>query len=111
MNRRKKKLKFNSDFVFVATVYFIIIFVIIVTLYPLLYVISASISDPQAVASGKMMLFPIGTTLDGYKNLMKYKDIWTGYGNTLFYTIVGTLINLVVTLPAAFAIARIGANS
>ena len=106
MNRRKKKLKFNSDFVFVATVYFIIIFVMIVTLYPLLYVISASISDPQAVASGRMMLLPIGTTLDGYKNLMKYKDIWTGYGNTLFYTIVGTLINLVVTLPAAFALSR-----
>lgn len=106
MKERIKRLKWNSDTVFVTIVYLVILFVVIVTLYPLLYVISASVSDPQAVISGRMMLLPIGTTLDGYRNLLKYKDIWTGYGNTLFYTIVGTTLNLLVTLPAAFALSR-----
>ena len=107
MKQKKRRMKlsvgeriFNTvNFLFLTTMF-------IITLYPLIYVVSASISNPTAVASGKMILWPIEPTLDGYNFVFKYKEIWTGYGNTIFYTVVGTLLNLLVTLPAAYALAR-----
>lgn len=77
-----------------------------IELYPILYVISASVSDPSAVNAGKLVLFPIGFSLDGYKMVFQYKDIWIGYGNTIFYTVAGTVLNLVVTLPCAYSLSR-----
>ncbi len=77
-----------------------------ITLYPLIYVISASISSPDAVASGRMTLWPVDITWKGYQYILQYGDIWTGYANTLFYTLVGTSINLIVTLPCAYGLSR-----
>ena len=78
----------------------------IILLYPMVYVVSASFSDPLAVKTGKMILFPVGFSVDGYELALRYKEIWTGYANTIFYTAVGTTMNLVVTLPCAYALAR-----
>ena len=78
----------------------------VITLYPLVYVISASISSPDAVASGRMVLWPVDITWKGYQYILQYGDIWTGYANTLFYTLVGTSINLIVTLPCAYGLSR-----
>lgn len=80
--------------------------VTVITLYPLIYVLSASVSDPQAVATGKMVLWPIGFNIDGYEQAFAYSEIWTGYANTIFYTVVGTLLNILVTIPAAYAVSR-----
>ena len=77
-----------------------------ITLYPMLYVLSASFSDPNAVASGKMVLLPVQPSLQAYAYILQYNDIWTGYANTIFYTVVGTVINLAVTLPCAYAFSR-----
>ena len=60
----------------------------------------------MAAGTGKMLLFPVGFTLQGYQFILRYKEIWTGYGNTLFYTFVGTIINLLVTIPAGYALSR-----
>jgi putative aldouronate transport system permease protein len=68
--------------------------------------LSASISDPKYVASGEMWLWPKGITFDGYKRVFENTSIWIGYGNTILYTVIGTTINLVVTLPAAYALSR-----
>ena len=84
----------------------ILILIFIITLYPLIYVVSASISSPDAVASGKMLLWPVDVTLDGYKYILKYNDIWLGYANTIFYTVVGTIVNLFFTLTCAYATSR-----
>lgn len=73
---------------------------------PLLFVLSASFSDPKAVAGGEMLLFPVRPTLDGYRYLLQYKEIWIGYVNTLFYVFVGTILNLAATLPCAYAVSR-----
>lgn len=100
-NKQKKRVA-----LFDICIYIILVILMIEFLYPLIFVISASFSDPQAVASGKMLLFPVNATLDGYRYILQYKDIWTGYLNTLFYTIVGTLFNLAATLPCAFALSR-----
>lgn len=82
------------------------IFVLIITLYPILYVISASFSDPKAVNRGDLVFFPIEPTLESYKTIIDYKPIWIGYRNTIFYAIFGTTINLLCTIPAAYALAR-----
>lgn len=80
--------------------------VLVLTLYPLIYVLSASFSDPVSVTTGKVTFLPVQPTLDGYATIFQYGPIWLGYRNTLFYTIVGTLINMAVTLPCAYALSR-----
>ncbi len=98
--------KSRGDNVFGAVVYVILFLLFVVTLYPMLYVLSASFSDPNAVAGGEMVLLPVGPSLQAYEYILQYKDIWIGYANTIFYTVVGTAINLAVTLPCAYAFSR-----
>ena len=81
-----------------------IVFITIIPLYPLIYVCSASISSPASVTSGRMWLWPTDITLEGYKRILKNSEIWMGYVNTIFYTVVNVAISLAVTLPAAYAL-------
>jgi len=96
----------KGDKLFLAIVYLFLTAALIVVLYPLLYIVSASISTPKFVSSGEMWLLPKGLTLDGYKLVFENAKIWMGYRNTIVYTLIGTLINLAVTLPAAYALSR-----
>lgn len=80
--------------------------IVIVIVYPLVFVISASISDPLAVSSGRMWLFPVDITFDGYKRILEDGSIWLGYRNTIYYTTVGTLIHLFILLPCAYSLSR-----
>ena len=98
--------KTAADNAFLLVNRFLLFLAFIITLYPLLFVLSASLSDPEAVNSGRMVLFPVGFTTQGYQYILRYRDVWTGYGNTLFYTVAGTLLNLLVTLPCAYALSR-----
>ena len=75
-------------------------------LYPMYFIIIASISDPSLVAQGKILLLPRGVTLEGYEHLASMKNLWVGYGNTILYTIAGTAIMLVVNIPVAYALSR-----
>ena len=79
---------------------------ILICFYPLLFIISASFSDPVNVRNGSMWLLPKGFTVEGYKLIFTNKDIWRGYANTIFYTIVGTAVNLLVTVPCGYAMSR-----
>lgn len=96
----------SGDKFFQLMVNVILILFLCVELYPIIYVISASVSDPNAVAAGELVLLPVGFNLDGYKNVFQYRDIWVGYANTIFYTVVGTCVNLLLTLPCAYALSR-----
>ena len=78
----------------------------LIELYPLVYVVSASVSDPKAVTSGTMWLFPVNFNLEGYKYILHYKELWIGYANTIVYTLLGTGFNLLLTLPAGYAFSR-----
>lgn len=80
--------------------------IVIVVIYPLIFVISASISDPALVSSGKMWLWPVDITFEGFKMVLKNDAIWLGYRNTIFYTILGTIIHLIILLPCAYALSR-----
>ncbi len=95
-----------SEKVFSVAIYVFVVFMFLITLYPLVYVLSASFSDPDAVASGEMLLWPVGFNTDGYEMVFKNSQIWVGYRNTIFYTVVGTVMQLCVTLPCAYALSR-----
>ncbi|NQX48544.1 carbohydrate ABC transporter permease [Paenibacillus tritici] len=96
----------KGDKLFLISTYIYLCLALVVVLYPLIYILSASISSPQDVNSGAMWLFPKNVTLDGYKLVFENPKIWNGYLNTIIYTAAGTLLNLAVTLPAAYALSR-----
>ncbi len=95
-----------SDRWFIIANYTFVIFITLSVLYPLWFIVSASFSDPQYVNSGQMYVWPKGFTLEGYERVFQNPDIWIGYRNTIFYTIAGVLINLLFTLPGAYALSR-----
>ncbi len=96
----------KGDRLFTGVIGVVLTFFFIITLYPMVYVVSASFSSPAAVASGRMWLWPVETTLEGYKFIFAYKELWNGYANTILYTVVGTTIALVLTIPCAYALSR-----
>ncbi len=100
------KRKLRSDRVFEIINFIFLFFILIIVLYPLVYVISASISDPVYVNQGTMWLYPRGITFEGYQRVFQNPEIWSGYRNTILYTVAGTAINLLFTVPGAYALSR-----
>ena len=78
----------------------------LIIIYPLVYVLSASFSDPVSVASGDMILWPVNLTLENYEEVFKNQSIITGYRNSLIILVSGTALNLVMTVLAAFPMSR-----
>lgn len=102
----KKYSGLNKITLFDLCVAAILIIVGIVVLYPLIFVLVSSISDPVEVNAGNVILLPKGLQFDGYKEVFKSKWIMIGYRNSLFYTIVGTVLNLICTLMAGYVLSR-----
>jgi putative aldouronate transport system permease protein len=75
-------------------------------LYPLIYIISVSISSGISVTSGKVILFPTDLDFSAYKEVFKDRLFWTSYGNTFFYTIFGTLVSLLFIIPGSYALSK-----
>ncbi|WP_284645160.1 carbohydrate ABC transporter permease [Paenibacillus silviterrae] len=96
----------RTDRLFDLVNYSVLSLVFIIVLYPLYFVIIASISDPTFVNSGQITLLPKGITFDGYARIFQDDSILNGYGNSIVYTVVGTAISLLFTLPAAYALSR-----
>ena len=105
MSKRHIRLVWQ-DRIFLTVNSLLLIIILVVIVYPILFVLSASFSDPKAVGAGKLVLLPINPSFAGYQYILQYKDLWTGYANTIFYTVFGTTLNLVVTLPCAYALSR-----
>lgn len=104
--RRHRKKMSPNDLAFTVFIYIILAVTVMIALYPLLFVLSASVSDPKEVAAGNLILLPKGFTLEGYQYILQYEDIFSGYANTILYTVGGTILNLLVTLPCAYALSR-----
>lgn len=83
-----------------------LIIIVGLIMYPLIFVLSASISNPLAVTSGQMWLWPVDIMFEGYQRIFENQAIWTGYANTIKYTLLGTLIHLAILLPGAYALSR-----
>ena len=95
----------RGDRIFNAIIHIILALCLAIVIYPLYLVVINSFSDPDLVAQGKVWLFPRGFTLDAYKEIFKTGEIMRGYANTIFYTVVGTSLSMLVTIPAAYALA------
>ena len=96
----------RSDKIFDIINYTFMILILLIVLYPLYFVVIASFSSPNEVAAGKVMLWIKGFNIKGYAEIFKFSKIWTGYLNGIIYMVVGTSINLIATIPAAFAFSR-----
>lgn len=96
----------RGDRLFYVITYTIVTLLFIIVLYPLIYIVSSSFSSALAVTSGRVFLWPVDFSLDGYKAVFENKSIWSGYKNSAIYTLVGTIINLIVTLACAYPLSR-----
>ncbi len=96
----------TGDRVFNILIYAVLTMVLLIVAYPLIYVLSASFSSPYAVSTGKVMLWPVDFSLEGYIAVFKTPQILPGYRNTIFYTALGTLISVAITMIAAYPLSR-----
>ncbi|PFN97342.1 sugar ABC transporter permease [Bacillus sp. AFS076308] len=101
-----KKGKSTSDIIFDSIILVLSACVFLIIAYPLYFVVIASVSDSTLVSTGQVTLFPKGFSLFGYKEIFHDSRIWVGYKNTIIYTVLGTFVNLLFTLPAAYVLSR-----
>lgn len=104
---KKTKIKQSpGDICFDMVKNVVLIILTISCLYPLIYVFSCSISNGAAVDAGKVVLLPRGINIESYKQIINDKQFWISYGNTFFYTILGSLFSMVVSAPAAYVLSK-----
>ncbi|MEC0239983.1 carbohydrate ABC transporter permease [Paenibacillus dokdonensis] len=103
---KKFNQKFTDEKIFDVIVYIVAIIIIAIILYPLIFVVSASFSDPHKILNGEVWLYPKGVTLEAYTNVFKDERIWNSYKNTVVYTVLGTSINLILTTLLAYPLSR-----
>lgn len=102
--RQNKIRSFDGFFEFLVIL--ISAVALVITFFPFLYVVCCSLSSAEAVFSGKVALWPVDFTIGGYRRVMAQSTLWTAYGNTLFYTGIGTACNIVCTLLAAYPLSQ-----
>ena len=96
----------REDKIMYAIIYTVMCVLLVLVLYPLIYILSSSFSSGAAVSSGRVLFLPVDFSTTGYKIIFGYKLVWTGYKNTIIYTVVATTLNLILTTCAAYPLAR-----
>ena len=103
---RNKRRESRGDRVFYAVNLAILLLLAAIVLYPLYFIVIASISNADAVLGGRVYLYPVDITLVGYSKIIERTDVWLGYLNTIIYTFLSTVISLFVTILAGWALSR-----
>ena len=103
---RKKRRESRSDRIFYAVNLAILFLLAAIVVYPLYFIVIASISNADAVLGGRVFLYPVDITLVGYSKIVERTDVWRGYLNTIIYTFLSTLLCLFVTILAGWALSR-----
>ena len=103
---RSKISRTRGDKVFDAVCAVMMVALCLIVAYPIWFVIIASFSGPYYITTEEVLFAPKGVSLNAYKLLLQRSDVWIGYRNSIFYTVVGTCLNMIVTLPAAYALSR-----
>lgn len=106
MSKSVKIKESFGDRVFNITLFIVLTTAMLVVLFPLYFIVIASISDPVLVQSGEVLFWPKGITFEGYKMIFQDSSIWRGYGISLWCVVFGTIINLIFTIPAGYALSR-----
>jgi putative aldouronate transport system permease protein len=101
-NARRTKEDKVFDFINV----FLVAMIVLLVIYPLYFIVIASISDPNMIYEGKVWFLPKEITMEGYERILRDSKIWLGYKNSIVYTVVGTIVNVSFTLMAAYALSR-----
>ena len=96
----------KSDRIFDRIIVVLIAVILIVMIYPLYFTVIASFSDPYAVVNGKVYLWIKDFSLDAYKSAFAETRLWVGYKNSIYYTVVGTLLSLAITIPGAYVLSK-----
>ena len=105
--RRRNKIRISpGDRAFLAVVYLFLGLFVLAVVYPLIYVVSCSFSSPEALISGQVFFLPVEPGLQGYQAVFGNAKVWRAYGNTIVYTIVGTVIGTSVTIMGAYVLSR-----
>ena len=107
--KNAEKTKINEsrqDKIFTMINMIILWIVLILVAYPLVYVLSASFSNPQAVSSGKVWLWPVDFTLRGYEVVFQHPDIVRGFVNAIYITALGTVVQVIITIMTAYPLSR-----
>lgn len=106
-SKKSSAIKDSREDKILYTVVNVVLFLfIIIVAYPLIYVVSSSFSSGTAVTTGRVTLLPVDFSLEGYKTVFSHKLILSAYRNTIFYTVAGTLINVIVTVMCAYPLSR-----
>lgn len=105
-NKHVRQKQKPGDLAVSGIINVLLLLTIVAVLYPLWFVVIASFSNPNAVAGGEVLLLPKGVTFVGYAKVFANQRIWQGYLNTIIYSVVGTAVNMAVTIPCAFALSR-----
>lgn len=106
MKNKYKIRQSKVDSIFDVLNYFIMALIFVIYAYPIIFIISASISNPTAVWKGEVWLFPKDISFLGFERIFKQSSIWVGYKNTLIYTFFGTILNLFMTITAAYPLSH-----
>ena len=107
MAKKTNSVKLSSgDRVFGIVNGILLAIITLLIVYPIYFIIVASVSDPTYVNLGQTLFWPKGLNISGYQKIFEYSEISTGYLNSIFYTVLGTCINLLVCVPTAFALSR-----
>ena len=102
----ERKSRCKADIIFDAVIFVVLTILFLLVAYPLYFIVISSISDPIAVSQGKVTILPIGVTLDGYQAVFEKREVVRGFVNSLIITTLGVCINLLVTIPTAYALSR-----
>lgn len=106
-SKAKKNIKTSKqDVLFYAVIYAIILLILIILLWPLIFIVSSSLSSKEAVMAGKVFLLPVNFSLEGYKAVFQTNEVLIGFRNTVLYTLFGTMLNVALTLIAAYPLSR-----
>ena len=107
MLKDKKKVRSSwDDKIFDIVVYVWLTIALLLVIYPLVYVIASSFSSPRAVLSGSVVLWPVEPGFQAYMAVFNNRQIMLGFRNSLFYTLAGTLLNVMMGMLAAFPLSR-----
>ena len=96
----------KSDRAYTFTIGAILVVVSLITLYPVWYVLVASLSSGKAVAEGSVYFYPLQMTFDAYKELIVKPEVWSGYGNSIYITVIGTIISMFLTVCGAYPLSK-----
>lgn len=106
LKKTSKPKRTKQDVIYDTCIFIVLTILFLIVAYPLYFIIISSISRPSAVASGQVIFYPIGINFDGYKEVFQNSQVVRGFINSLWYTLLGTSLNLVLTLPTAYALSR-----